>query len=166
MALDPGSHSGLAWGVVRDVGMVRERVADRTDYGSMTIQGKDLDQVRLIESEIRKFSGLCQILEHEFYFVCEDFILTRFMSSDRSGLSSPRIASMLHGYRQGLLDTCKKFIAEPVQCTYQQPSDAMRYATDARLKDWGLWVRGREHERDAWRHWCLFIANRAKRSRP
>jgi hypothetical protein len=35
---------------------------------------------------------------------------------------------------------------------WQLPSTAMTFATDARLRSWGLWFRGRVHQRDAARH--------------
>lgn len=38
---------------------------------------------------------------------------------------------------------------------FQQPSTAMTYATNDRLKRWGLWTRGMEHGRDATRHLAL-----------
>lgn len=42
----------------------------------------------------------------------------------------------------------------------QEPSDAMNYATNARLRDWGLYpltVGGGDHKRDAVRHMCLGV---------
>lgn len=38
----------------------------------------------------------------------------------------------------------------------QTPGDAKKFATDARLKHLGLWVPGKDHARDAARHWLLF----------
>lgn len=38
---------------------------------------------------------------------------------------------------------------------FQQPSTAMTYATNERLRRWELWTRGKEHGRDATRHLAL-----------
>lgn len=40
----------------------------------------------------------------------------------------------------------------------QPAGQAATYATNARLRYWGLWVVGREHERSAWRHVALFLS--------
>lgn len=39
----------------------------------------------------------------------------------------------------------------------QMASEAKTIATDIRLKDWGLWVRGKPHARDAMRHLIVFL---------
>lgn len=38
---------------------------------------------------------------------------------------------------------------------FQTPSQAMGYATNDRLKDWGIWTVAQEHGRDATRHLAL-----------
>lgn len=40
----------------------------------------------------------------------------------------------------------------------QPPAMAMTYATNARLKDWGVWTVAMEHGRDATRHLCLRVS--------
>lgn len=40
----------------------------------------------------------------------------------------------------------------------QTPSQAMGYATNARLRDWGVWAVGLEHGRDALRHLSLMVS--------
>lgn len=35
---------------------------------------------------------------------------------------------------------------------YQMPSEAKTFAKNERLKMWGLWEKGSDHKRDAWRH--------------
>jgi hypothetical protein len=39
----------------------------------------------------------------------------------------------------------------------QLASQAKSVATNARMKDWGIWVVGREHERSAWAHIACFL---------
>jgi hypothetical protein len=53
--------------------------------------------------------------------------------------------------------------AQGVPVHLQEPADAMRFATNARLKEWGVrrGMFGRpisEHRRDAYRHLCLRLA--------
>jgi hypothetical protein len=67
------------------------------------------------------------------------------------------------GYRLGRADRFEdefKESAAEIGVTFQAPSDAMTFATSERLKRWGLWVKGKEHERDAWRHLATFVARR------
>lgn len=40
---------------------------------------------------------------------------------------------------------------------WQQPSEAKGFATNERLKLWGLWSVGSEHRRDANRHLALLV---------
>lgn len=47
----------------------------------------------------------------------------------------------------------------PVQPELQMPSTAMTYATNQRLRDWGAWVVGSEHARDAVRHLCAKLSD-------
>lgn len=46
----------------------------------------------------------------------------------------------------------------------QQPSLAKSTATDDRMKEWGLWIPGQPHARDALRHGITFL-RRAKTDR-
>jgi hypothetical protein len=46
-------------------------------------------------------------------------------------------------------------IVRPDCLVFQQPSMAMTYATNERLRRWALWTRGKEHGRDATRHLAL-----------
>lgn len=161
--VDPGGSSGLAWGRVRDEGTVAERVAARTFEGSDTVSDPDwLVQARIISQRWFQFRAECHLAGLPAYFVCEDFVLTRFKSSDKLGLYPVWVAASILGYRHGMADAYEAGgygPAAPVEVHWQSPSAAKTYATDERLKSWGLWVRGREHERDAWRHFAYFIAH-------
>lgn len=78
--------------------------------------------------------------------VVEDFIL-RSKVTDRSLLSPVRITAKVETYllRYGVLE-------DYGDIQLQQASAAKSIATDERLKHWGLWIRGRQHARDAARH--------------
>lgn len=150
-ALDPGGSSGLAWGVVQEAGSVAERIAAMESAGTATVSDPDwLEQAKQIAARWRTFRDDCQAQGILAYYVCEDFILTHLGSSDRTGLYPVWIGAATVGILSGS--------GEPVDVWWQQPSVAKTYATDERLKRWGLWVRGKEHERDACRHLALFLA--------
>lgn len=84
--------------------------------------------------------------------VVEDFIPNRIRSSERAVLGPVRIASAL----EGMLVRVMFGVGRAVR--YQLPSEAKGYGTDDRLRRWGLWTVGREHARDAGRHFALAIA--------
>lgn len=58
----------------------------------------------------------------------------------------------------------RQMYARGVPVALQQPADAMRFATNTRLREWGvarggLWGRPiSEHRRDAYRHMCFRLA--------
>lgn len=93
--------------------------------------------------------------------VMEDFVIRgRIGTTERVGLAPVRIGALLQGMLWGqhgpLVNAANSAaLFTPV---LQSPSDAMRYATSARLKAWGLWQVGSDHKRDAARHWALYVA--------
>jgi len=163
-ALDPGGSSAMAWGRVRDEGSIAERIAARERWGSITISDPDwMKQAREISQRWADFRTDCHRAGLPAYFVCEDFILTRFGSSDRTGLYPVWVAAAVVGYRNGMADAYESGgfgPAAPIEVIWQSPSTAKTYATDERLKRWGIWIVGKEHERDAWRHFAQFIAHK------
>jgi hypothetical protein len=163
--IDPGQSTGLAWGRFVENGSVADRVKSRTDYHTATVTGTEISQARNIFRlwEIFQLHAYRDGLPYEL--IIEDFILTRLRSSDRSGISPVRITSALLGYRHGLADAYEfagygpSRVVEPI---FQQPSDAFSYATNERLRRWGLWIPGtaKEHEREAIAHMCLRLSRR------
>jgi hypothetical protein len=165
--IDPGESTGLAWGRFRESGSVSDRIESRREFGTTTVTGHDLRQARLI---FRLWTDFQSAAYHDglpYELVIEDFILTRLRSSDRAGLSPVRITSILDGYRHGMADAYEAAgfgpsrVADPI---FQQPSDAFSYATDARLRRWGIWLPGasKEHEREALAHLCLRLSRRTQ----
>lgn len=163
--IDPGQSTGVAWGRFVESGSVADRIGSRHEFGTTTVTGHDVEQARLI---FRLWTAFQRRSVHDgllYEMVIEDFILTRLRSSDRSGLSPVRITSTLTGYRHGMADAYEAAgfgpsrVADPI---FQQPSDAFSYATDARLRRWGLWIPGakQEHEREALAHLCLRLSRR------
>lgn len=163
--IDPGESTGLAWGRFWEQGSVAERIASRQHFGTTTVKGYDVNQVRTIWRLWQDFQLACAKARIPYELIIEDFILTRLKSSDRSGLSPVRITSMLMGYRYGLADGYESAGFGPAQTLepiYQQPSDAFSYATNDRLRQWGIWIPGaaHEHEREALSHLCLRLSRR------
>jgi hypothetical protein len=164
--VDPGGGSGLAWACLEDTGTVPERLAARTEDGYETVRGDWKVQARTIAEKWHAFYRLCLDAGMPAYFVMEDFILTRLKSSEREGLYPVWVAAAVEGYRAGVFDVIGVG-DEPSNLTatiWQQPSEAKTYATDERMKRWGLWIPGtaHAHERDARRHLALFVSSRER----
>jgi hypothetical protein len=106
--------------------------------------------VRRLEHLVFNWNVRAGIPLNRIVFVVEDFILREGShSSERSGLSSPRIVSLVEG------EVGVKFPA--IEMPRQSPSNAKTVATDARLRSNGLWRPGRPHENDAVRHLVLWV---------
>jgi hypothetical protein len=151
--IDPGTKTGVAWGSAGQVGTVASRIAAGS-VESRTIEGGFIQQTA-------QLTGLFDVYmrkAEKVHVVVEDFIL-RKMTSGRELLDPVRVAS---GFLAVLYDS----FAPGFDVTWQQPSAAMTYATNNRLREWGLWIRGSdpalEHQRDARRHFCLYVADRAR----
>lgn len=116
---------------------------DRSDVGRAELSTLDASEVM----QIRQIAGLLDNFE-QAAIVIEDFIL-RINNRDREVLSPARLRlaiqaeEILHGAgRVAFL---------------QQPAEAMRTATDDRIKRAGLYFPGMVHATDAARHAALFF---------
>lgn len=162
--VDPGGSTGLAWSRVRDEGTIAERLAARSHHGSMTLEHPDwLHQAEEIARHWARFRAECHLAGLPAYYICEDFILTHMGSSDREGLYPVWVGAAALGFRTGvarMYEEANFGRSAPIEVVWQQPSDAKGYATDERLKRWGLWLPGKAHERDAWRHLAYFVASK------
>lgn len=93
--------------------------------------------------------------------VFEDFIL-REATMGRSLLLPVRMTSAFRGMTlvnaPGILeDEILLRRGSIPRWSIQSPSDGKSVVTNARLKDWGYWIKGKEHARDAIRHGLLWI---------
>lgn len=163
-AVDPGGSTGLAWARLRDEGTIQARLEERTFDGYETIKGHWMAQARIIVNEWLSFQLECKLAGLPAYMVMEDFILTKMKSSDREGLYPVWVGAAIMGYRNGMADAYESNglgPAAPVRVVWQQPGQAATYATDDRLRRWGLWIPGAAHvhERSARRHLALFVAD-------
>ena len=142
---------------------------DRMNAGSNTVTGDERTQIRGIAECWQAFYRACvrsALLPPEnVWFVCEDYIYTaqNTYAGDSAGISTALIWGV-EGYRLGTADewdrahrgSQRKRQKMPAM-VLQTASQAKGFATNARLKEWDVWVVGREHERSAWQHIAYFL---------
>lgn len=169
MAVDPGGHTGLAWGIF-DLGQyvsLEESLNARMDAGSATIVGSEQQQILTITSLWRDFL-VRQVRVHQMQpervqLVMEDFGRPQIGGRD---LYMPlRLIWGVIGFRMGEVSEWERSGKGPLYCPpviLQQPGTAAM--PKERQMQLGLWVRGKEHERSAWRHVVLRL--RTLRSQP
>lgn len=169
-ALDPGGHSGIAFGIfdIYPSTSLEDSLKGVLHRGSETITGSEYDQIKLIAKFWTKFYRDCvfkgRLDPESIEFVCEDFVQRPGGSGGKEGQSPIRIMWGVEGYRMGRADEFKgrkvnsKAKIYAPRMILQMPSDAAALGTRERLKEWGCWVVGREHERAAWKHIALRIA--------
>jgi hypothetical protein len=159
MAIDPGLRTGVAIG---SWAAGARTPADIEISMSYTL-GPEPDEV----AQARELATLWFDVRSQFFpnvdLVIEDFILIRLNSSARSGISPARVAAALQGYRAATADVYERQgygPTAPIDVVWQQPGQAKGFATDSRLRHWGLWVKGTHaaHQRDAIRHIALRFA--------
>jgi len=153
-AVDPGETTG--WAVVS---VPPESLLDRSIN---LLEDMEFDCGQLTGSEDAQAERLCDLaITFDGPVIIEDFTLRQFRM-DRSLLSPVRVTAKLE-YDIYLVnkDVGKE---SQIRIKKQQPSLAKSTATDARLKEWGLWEVGAPHARDAIRHAVTFL-RRAKADR-
>lgn len=162
LAIDPGGTTGIAWAEVD----IDEGIMSREHEGSRTVDGSEYTQIVEICHLWSIFYKRC-VQEHrmpadQVDIVCEDFSPRPGRGHTDEGIMPVRLIWGIIGYRLGQLHEYDRGGWGPAyspDMIMQSASQAATFATDARLKSWGLWIRGREHERSAWRH----LAFRAKK---
>lgn len=86
------------------------------------------------------------------YLAIEDFQLRQRSAN----LSPVEVTHAFYMSLMGINGTWPSMNMSPEGRIRTQPaSEAKTYATDARLRDWGVWSIGKEHGRDATRHLAL-----------
>ena len=173
---DPGGHSGVAWAILDPSAATEVALRERQNAGSTTVSGDARTQVNELAQLWQSFFRSCvrSCLEpKDVYCVFEDFIYnpTTSYNGDSARIST-QIIWAFEGFRLGCEYQWKadhpgrKRIFRPA-LVLQPASQASTYATNDRLRNWGLWVRGREHERSALKHMALFLKSYqvARRSR-
>lgn len=91
----------------------------------------------------------------DVHLVIEDFAL-RQRSAD---LDPVEVTHAFLAYLRGETGTWAALSLAPEgRLHFQTPSEAIGYATNARLRAWGVWTVGKEHGRDATRHLALRVS--------
>lgn len=155
-AVDPGGTSGWASAVLRNRGSVRQtlrRASRKGTFEAGQTRGSYDDQAwELFELYLgfryRAHTEL-GVPVANIDLVIEDFQL-RQMAVELTPVE----------IRAALVVSTRALHNRPI--VYQQPSQALSFATSDRLRDWGVWVTGfggrLEHAADATRHLSLRVA--------
>ena len=167
MAIDPGGETGLAQAILpaRSKNSIHAIIKqDMKKSSSCTISGDWQDQARHIALLWRRFTR-DNFERGARSFLCIESFTPRpgIPLSGSQALYSVQVASALQGYRLGSADMWEITVNRPVtqrscEIYWQTPAQAKGFMTDERLKRAGAWVKGKPHERDAWRHLILRYA--------
>jgi len=142
LAIDPGTTTGADCSVWDLDGTVGEAVLGRVGENRELRMGIE-DQVVALG---RMWVGLCEgNPELKCYLVIESYQQrpVAHMVPNES-LDPVRVGSMLVGYLLG--------IGVGGRVMWQTAGLAKSQCTDARMKEWGGWIVGSDHRRDALRH--------------
>lgn len=152
-AIDPGPHTGVAWGIFETNTTVGEAMRNKQHSGSWTIEGSELEQAIALFDLWQQFKvGAVQkfgIKPQDVELVIEDFTLfPGGHAGGKEGVSPARVGWAFEGYRHG---RAAKYTRDKhiTQAVWQLPQ-AMR--NRRLLRKWDSWVVGREHERSAFCH--------------
>lgn len=182
--VDGGNATGLAWGIFDDQARTTEAaMLGRLYSGSDTINRRVIrNKVRLVEDphsdsqqilaiyrRFLLFKSECVHQHHmhadTIHLVIEDFILLPGPhAGGKDGVASARIGWGVVGVQIGMAEEYKRtrrhlHVSEPI---FQAPS-CMAYASDEKLKKWGIWEETRgDHERAAWKHIAYFLNKRIR----
>ena len=161
MGVDPGTGTGAAWCVCGATGTISTRMGQPPlPPQSVCLRGNYVHQA---DQLCRVLQGLKRTAtkygsDIKVIVAIEDFILTRLESSEREGLDPVRVTSAFITAME------ERGLDRNVKIVYQTPANAKSYATNDRLRHWGVWKRGaEEHERDAMRHMLLAITTSPRR---
>lgn len=149
---DPGGTTGIC-----AMGVKPETIFGDMPYAGMEILAYQQCEAEDEEAHADALVAACVLAsawtDDPIPLVMEQFALRKFIRSPEL-LSPERI--------NALVKVKVKEAPIEIRLFWQMPTDAKRTITNQRLKDWGLYIRGREHARDAERHAIYFI-RRAKK---
>jgi hypothetical protein len=160
--VDPGNHTGVAWSYVPLVSSIKGALLGKLAAGSTTLVGPEPDQARELFKLWEAFKSRANA--HGIPLDRIELIIERFTlrggqhAGGRDGTSPERIAWAFEGYRLGRYDTYRRS-KHYTPIVWQEPGQALTLGTRPRLESWDCWVKGREHERTAYCHMALRVAN-------
>jgi hypothetical protein len=159
-SMDPGGHTGLAWGIFDTSASIADALNNGIDKGSRTLEGDEHAQIEAIANIWVKFFRHCVevrcLAPERVEFVSEDFVQRPGSSGGKEGQSPIRILWGVEGYRMGRAAEfagrrgSKKRVIAP-RIILQNPSLGSGVSRKM-LESYGCWVIGREHERSAFKH--------------
>lgn len=156
VAIDPGGVTGMAC-----VAQHEDGTFALLDWVEISSIDEGMNELRAARAVAQKAAGW--VAEYGADVVAiEDFII-RLGVTDRSLLSPVRMTAMIEAFwyemrGSGGIGWGGSWGGEYVK---QQASSAKAVATNERLKRWGLWVKGKQHARDAIRHCVVALRTRA-----
>jgi hypothetical protein len=157
--MDPGGSTGLAWGVFDEASSIHDAIANGLGKGSATVTGDEYQQIAAIAKFWMAFYRHCvrdRLLEpNQVEFVSEDFI-ERTDLKGKTHQSPIRILWGVEGYRLGRAAEFagrqrSSYRVFAPRVILQHPSLGAGVGSQ-RLREYGCWVRGKQHERSAWSH--------------
>jgi hypothetical protein len=159
MGVDPGTGTGVAWCVCAATGTIATRMGQPpSPPQSACLRGSYTAQADRLCAILRGFKNTANATQRRtkedvsIILAIEDFVLTRMESSEREGLDPVRVTAAFITAME------ERGLQRGVEIVYQSPANAKTYATNDRLRHWGVWKIGaEEHERDAMRHMLLAI---------
>jgi hypothetical protein len=169
-AVDPGLTTGLAWATLEIT--QNKSISDvlgkaRLGTGNMSDDAL-IKQVRLIHRLFKEVYQIAvfkdQIHTENVHFIVESYVHRQSLKAPdtRHARIPTELAYMLIGYRYGQADMYEQQglgPTAPITTEFQTAAQAKAFATDQRLKNWGLYQQCRNrHERDAARHLALKVA--------
>ena len=163
MGIDPGGTTGVAAAYVPSLGTLKESLLAATQKKSVEVKGPWLEQAIQLATMMARFQYRANV-EHSIqlpniHFAIEDYVL-RLPATNKNLMPVWVAAATVALYTRPLstrYEEANEIMAKERQqasdyVTWQQPSQIKRFASNDRLKLWGLYVTGSEHMRDAWRH--------------
>lgn len=165
-AVDPGITTGIAYGIVDHVsnatvadliavnaeGVTVEQLWDRDEIAS------GIQIATLFMAKRKEYLAMSRPRCGSVHLVIEDFILrSKVVSTKKEVLSPVRVTSAI----ETMLILKKIPLNGQTVYTKRQAADAKNYATNDRIRnEWDCWsvTKGKEHGRDAFRHWCAQVA--------
>lgn len=152
--VDPGVRTGVAFGCFSATSVMTEDMAtilrsgvwETYTTGPRRSAAEEMQTAKEIANSTVMRVGLANA--HYAVFGIEDFILRQVRNTGRDTLAPVRVTSHVEAAIAGLGG------AKVYKFT---PSSSKKVCSDVRLRHWGAWVRGAEHERDAVRQMIMAV---------
>jgi len=149
---DPGGTSGVCAGAIPEETMFGDAPYQGIEillYDQYDDEAEGIHAWKIVEVVYQ----FCNQTDYPIPLVCEQFSLRKFIRGPDI-LSPERI--------NGLIREEIRKASIPIPLFYQMPAHAKEAVTNQRLKAWDLYIRGKEHARDAERHMIHFIRRARK----